>query len=106
MTGTILGGGYSILSAGGSLLDAGRRINRSGIGMSASSRQLLEGFYNNSSAIFNQLYTRTENAEATNVMKIMALRSQYSYLVKGGPFDEANNTVAPSENGTNVDTSI
>lgn len=99
----ILGGGTSILNAGGSLLDAGRRINRSGIGMSASSRQLLEGFYNNASAIFNQLYTKAENGEATNQMQILALRSKYSYLAMGGPFDEERNTVTPSTTtGTNV----
>lgn len=104
---TIFGNGYSILSAGGSLLDAGRRINRSGIGMSQSSRQLLEGFYNNSSAIFNQLYTKAENGEVTNQMQILALRSKHSYLVKGGPFDEVSNTVsASSTTGTNVDTKI
>lgn len=103
---TILGSGMSILTAGGSLLDAGRRINRSGIGMSANSRQMLEGFYNNSSAIFNQLYTKTENAEVANQMNILALRSKHSYLVKGGPFDETNTNVSASSNGTNVDTEI
>ena len=105
MTNTILGGGSSILNMGGSLLDAGRRINRSGIGMSANSRALLEGFYNNASAIFNQLYTKAENGEVTNQMQILALRSKYSYLAVGGPFDETRNTVTPSEtNGTQVDT--
>lgn len=94
------------MNAGGSLLDAGRRINRSGIGMSENSRRMLEGFYNNSSAIFNQLYTRAENAEVANIMQIQALRSKYSYLVKGGPFDETNTNVSPSTNGTNVNTTI
>lgn len=94
---------YSILGAGGSLLDAGRRINRSGIGMSASSRALLEGFYNNASAIFNQLYTKAENGEASNVIQIKALRAKYSYLVKEGLVDNGS-AATSSTNGTQVDT--
>lgn len=103
MTNTILGSGYSILNAGGSLLDAGRRINRSGIGMSASSRQLLEGFYNNASAIFNQLYTKAENGEASNVTQIMALRSKYDYLVREDLLDNGS-AAASTTTGTAVDT--
>jgi hypothetical protein len=98
------GAGYSILNAGGSLLDAGRRINRSGIGMSANSRAALEGFFNNASAIFNQLYTKAENSEVTNQMQILALRSKYAYLAEGGVFDE-NRNVTPSSTGGTVDTS-
>ena len=105
MANTILGSGYSILNAGGSLLDAGRRINRSGIGMSASSRQLLEGFYNNASAIFNQLYTKAENGEATNVMQIKALRSKYSYLVKPEMLDDGS-AAKSTTTGTKVDTEV
>lgn len=105
MTNTILGSGSSILNMGGSLLDAGRRINRSGIGMSSGSRALLEGFFNNASAIFNQLYNKAENSEATNRMQILALRSKYAYLAVGGPFDETANTVTASDTtGTAIDT--
>jgi len=102
-------GQYSIINAGGSLLEAGRRINRSGIGMSANSRMLLEGFYNNATALFNQLYTRTENGELNNVKQILALRSKYAHLVS----DEvkamvAKNDSVPKSNtaGTNVDTEV
>ena len=105
---TILGSGASILNMSNSLLDNGRAIGarNGGTGLSSSSRQLLEGFFNNASAIFNQLYTKAENGEATNIVQIKALRSKYSYVVEGGPFDEKNTNVTPSENGTNVDTEI
>lgn len=105
MTNTILGSGSSILNMGGSLLDAGRRINRSGIGMSANSRALLEGFYNNASAIFNQLYTKAENGEASNITQIQALRSKYSYLVREDLLDDGG-TAASTTTGTQVDTEI
>ena len=98
---SILGGfGGGIINAGGSLLDAGRRIDRSGIGMSASSRGLLEGFYSGGIALFNQLYTKTENAEVANATTILALRSKYSYLVS----EEVKATAASNTTGTNVDT--
>jgi hypothetical protein len=108
MSGPNILGSASIIDMGGSLLDAGRRINRSGLGMSASSRGLLEGFYNNATALFNQLYNRTENSELSNQVTILALRSKFSYLVtdevKAGT---AAATTVPSSDttGTNVDTS-
>lgn len=105
----IFGSGYSLLSGGASLLDAGRRINRSGIGMSASSRAQLESFYNNGSALFNQLYARAESAEVQNVITIKALRAKHSLTIaaNGGlSTDNADNgNAAASSNGTNVDTS-
>jgi hypothetical protein len=89
-----------------SLLDNGRAIGarNGGTGLSSGSRALLEGFFNNASAIFNQLYTKAENGEATNIVQIKALRSKYSYLVKEGAFDDGS-TAASSTNGTQVDTS-
>lgn len=88
--------GLAFLS-GGSLLDAGRRINRSGIGMSASSRQALEGFFNGGVQLFNQLITSAESQEQFNVTVIKALRSKYDYLV--------SESVKSQTSGTNVDTS-
>lgn len=88
------------------MLDVGRRvfsnINKGGprIGLSASSRQHLKSFFNNGPALFNQLYMRTENQEATNVTKIMALRAQNKSLVS----QSITETAASSTNGTNIDT--
>lgn len=112
MAGPVFLGQYSIIDSAGGLLESGRRINRSGIGMSAGSRQLLESFYNNATAMFNQLYTRAENSEAINVTTILALRSKYAHLVndtiKAQMAEEAakeDDTVPVSNtNGTNVDT--
>ena len=102
---TILGGGSSILSAANSLLDNGRAISarNGGVGMSARSRQLLEGFYNNGSAIFNQLYARAEGGELANQITILALRSQNSSLVAEGMFDDGS-AAASDTTGTQVDT--
>jgi len=89
------------------LLAAGRGnlmgINKGGprIGMSAGSRQLLEGFYNNASALFNQLYTRTENQELNNIRTVLALRSKYSHLVSESITGVAKSTT----NGTRIDES-
>lgn len=69
------------MDMGGSLLDAGRRINRSGIGLSANSRAVLESFFDGGISLFNQLYNKAENGEASNTATILALRSKYSYLV-------------------------
>ncbi|MFA5592400.1 MAG: hypothetical protein WC989_03705 [Micavibrio sp.] len=95
----------SILDAGSNLLSIGRRafegVNKYGrIGMSAQSRQMLEGFYNGGTALFNQLYVRTENQEVTNVMKIMALRAQNKALISS----ETEMVNKSSTTGTNVDT--
>lgn len=95
---------------GGSLLDAGRRISRSGIGMSASSRALLEGFYSNGSALFNQLYAKAEGGEIQNVVTIKALRSKHALLIEqnGGLQDTGGDNgkaAASNTTGTNVDTS-
>ena len=103
---TILGGGVNILSMANSLLDNGRAIfqRNGGTGMSARSRQLLEGFYNNGTALFNQLYAKTENAELANKVTILALRSKNESLVAEGMFD--NGSVASSSTGTQVDTEV
>jgi len=102
----ILGGGTSILGMANSLLDNGRAIfaRNGGTGMSARSRQLLEGFYNNGTALFNQLYARTENAELANQTTILALRAQNKSLVEGGVFDESRSVPASTDTGTQVDT--
>jgi hypothetical protein len=87
------------------LLAAGRGnllgINKGGprIGMSQGSRQLLEGFYNNASALFNQLFTSAENQEVNNIKTIMALRSKYSHLVS----ESITGTAASTTSGTQVD---
>lgn len=92
----------SILSGG--LLEVGRNAfqsNRYGrIGLSASSRQQLESFYNNASTLFNTLYTSAEDQEVNNVRTILALRSKYSYLVS----ETITETAASQTNGTEVDT--
>ncbi len=102
---TILGGGTSILGMANSLLDNGRNIfaRNGGTGMSPRSRALLEGFYNNGTALFNQLYAKTETAELSNQINILALRSQNSSLVAEGMFDDGSAS-ASSTAGTNVDT--
>lgn len=102
---TILGGGTNILGMANSLLDNGRNIfaRNGGTGMSARSRQMLEGFYNNGPAIFNQLYARAEGAELSNQVKILALRSQNASLVRGGMFDDGA-AAASETTGTQVDT--
>jgi hypothetical protein len=85
-----------------SLLSAGRaafeNITRGygRIGLSANSRQQLEGFYNNAAALFNQLYTASENQEVNNVTIIKALRSKYDYLV--------SESIKSETSGTKVDT--
>lgn len=95
------------------LLSAGRAAFRGigGVGMSQSSRQLLESFYNNAAALFNQLYTKTENGELNNITQIKALRSKYYHLtrddIKQRDIDaanEANKVPASSTSGTQVDT--
>lgn len=102
----ILGGGTNILGMANSLLDNGRAIGarNGGVGMSARSRALLEGFYNNGTALFNQLYAKTESGELSNQITILALRGQNQSLVAGGVFDEDNNVPASSTSGTRVDT--
>jgi len=93
-------GSQSILTTGASLLTVGRQaFSGSKIGLSGNSRALLEGFFDGATALFNQLYTKTENGEAANVTAIMALRSKYSYLVS----DEIKETAASKDKGTNVD---
>lgn len=50
--------GTSIASAfGDSLLSAGRQINRSGIGLSASARQGIEGFISATQGGYNELFS-------------------------------------------------
>lgn len=102
----ILGGGTNILGMANSLLDNGRAIGarNGGIGMSARSRAILEGFYNNGTALFNQLYAKTETAELSNQVTILALRSQNQSLVEGGVFDEDNTVPSSNTSGTQVDT--
>lgn len=102
----ILGGGTNILGMANSLLDNGRAIaaRNGGVGMSARSRAMLEGFYNNGTALFNQLYAKTENAELANSTTILALRAQNKSLVAGGVFDEDTAVPASTTSGTQVDT--
>lgn len=89
-----------------SLLDSGRAafsfLARKGIkiGMSQSSRQQLEGFYNNGTALFNQLYNAAENKEVNNTTAILALRSKFSYLVS----ESITGTAKSKTSGTNIDT--
>ena len=70
------------------------------IGLSANSRQQLEGFYNNGIALFNQLFAKTENQELNNQTIILALRSKYSYKVS----ETITGTAASKTTGTNVNT--
>ncbi len=103
----ILGGGTNILGMANSLLDNGRAIGarNGGVGMSASSRALLEGFYNNGTALFNQLYAKTENGELNNQTVILALRSQNRSLVSETVFpSEETDVPASTTSGTQVDT--
>lgn len=103
---TILGGGTNILGMANSLLDNGRNIfaRNGGTGMSSRSRQLLEGFYNNGTALFNQLYARTESAEMRNQIDILALRGKNKSLVAEGVFSEDTSVSASKTTGTQVDT--
>lgn len=71
--------------------------------MSQRSRALLEGFYNNGTALFNQLYARTEAAELSNQIDILALRAQNKSLVAEGMFDDGS-AAASTDTGTTVDT--
>lgn len=70
------------------------------IGMSANSRQQLEGFFNNGVALFNQLYAKSENQEVFNQTTILALRSKY----KGNLSEQITGTASSTTTGTNVDT--
>lgn len=105
-TPTILGGGTNILGMANSLLDNGRAIGarNGGVGMSARSRALLEGFYNNGTALFNQLYARTETAELSNQIDILALRAKNKSLVAEGVFSDDTSVSASTTTGTHVDT--
>lgn len=88
------------------LLSAGRAAFasiRGATGMSQSSRQLLESFYNNGAALFNQLYNKTENAELYNSTQILALRSKYYHLTRDD-IKERDTVPASSTSGTQVDT--
>lgn len=111
MADNILGGGANILSMANSLLDNGRAIfqRNGGVGMSARSRAMLEGFYNNGTALFNQLYAKAEGAELANQVNILALRSKNASLVEEGMFEDPNadngKAAASTTNGTSVDTS-
>lgn len=70
------------------------------IGLSADSRQQLEGFYNNATALFNQLFNSAENQEVNNKTTILALRSKYSYKLS----ENVTETAASKTTGTNVNT--
>jgi hypothetical protein len=73
------------------------------IGLSSSSRQQLEGFYNGGVQLFNQLYARTETAELANQLDILALRAKNRSLVAEGIFEDAD-SVPASTRGTQVNT--
>lgn len=94
-------GGVSIMNMANSLLDNGRAIfaRNGGPGLSGRSRQMLESFYSNGSALFNQLYTRTENAEVANNITILALRAKHEHNVAEGVFESTTK-------GTNVDETV
>lgn len=66
-------------AAGGiSLLDAGRRINRSGVGLSNASRQRIDAFIESRSTTFNELFSFAGGTSATvenAITQIAALRS-------------------------------
>ena len=102
----ILGGGTNILGMANSLLDNGRAIGarNGGVGMSASSRALLEGFYNNGTALFNQLYAKTENGELNNQTTILALRAKNKSLVSQTVFPDETAVTPSTTTGTRVDT--
>lgn len=103
----ILGGGTNILGMANSLLDNGRAIGarNGGVGMSARSRAMLEGFYNNGTALFNQLYAKTENGELNNQTTILALRAKNKSLVSQTVFPpEETDVPASTTSGTQVDT--
>ena len=102
---TILGGGTNIIGMANSLLDNGRAIfaRNGGTGMSGRSRQLLEGFYSGGTALFNQLYARTETKELSNQLDILALRAKNKSLTTDGMFDTGE-AAASTTTGTNVDT--
>lgn len=70
------------------------------IGLSASSRQQLEGFFNNGIALFNQLYANAENQEVNNKTQILALRAKHKGLVS----ESVTQTAASTTTGTQVDT--
>lgn len=70
------------------------------IGLSANSRQQVESFFNNATALFNQLYARTENQEVNNKTQILALRSKHKGLVS----ESITGTAASTTTGTQVDT--
>lgn len=86
-----------------SLLNAGKRINRSGIGMSASSRAQLDQFLNNTSGVFSSLLSAGVAADTETLQtQILGLRarlpassiSEYAYSQNDGE----------SEVGRTVDT--
>ena len=66
---------------------------------------MVEGFYNNGTVLFNQLYAKTETAELSNQINILALRGKNRSLVAEGVFDESKTSVSASTTtGTQVDT--
>ncbi len=70
------------------------------IGLSANSRQQVESFFNNATALFNQLYASTENQELNNKTQILALRSKHKGIVS----ENITGTAASTTTGTQVDT--
>lgn len=75
------GGGGSLLSNFSSgLLDVGRRINRTGIGLSSNARSLNQNFLNSTSTGFNRLFSLNVSQSQTveNLQKqILALKSKF-----------------------------
>lgn len=105
MSNTIFGSGFSILNLSNSLLENGRAINarNGGPGLSASSRGLLESFYNGGTQLFNVLYAGAETQEAANKVQILALRAKNQSKVIPSLLEKP--TVPPSTTtGTQVDT--
>ncbi len=64
----------------GSLLDAGRRINRNGIGLSSSARQLTQKFLNDSGGLANTLLSASADLNTTDNLKtrILAIRARFA----------------------------
>jgi hypothetical protein len=105
MSGPTILGGISIMNMANSLLDNGRAIfaRNGGTGLSARSRAQVESFMQGGTALFNQLYAKTEMGEVANNITILALRAKHSHNVAEGMFDNGS-SAASNTSGTNIDT--
>ncbi len=88
----------SVLSeaAGGiSLLDAGRRINRSGIGISQQSRQRIDAFLSSRATSFNELFSLSGGTSAT----VDAALTQIAALQSSVPLSRNSDAVNSARGG-------